>query len=149
MDPTNVVETLHAMHRGTWAETLGLVVLAASRDEVRAEVEILPRHLQPFGIVHGGVHASIVESVASIGAALDAMARGKTSVGLDNATSFVRAVRSGKLHAVGTPITRGRRSQLWEVTIRGDDGAVVATGRVRLLVVDPDDEVAGKALIAS
>ncbi len=140
------VAAINEMHRGTWAEIFGLHIDSATRDAVTGTVELRPHHRQPHGIVHGGVYASIVESVASIGAALDAMAKGKTVVGLDNHTSFVRAVRGGILHATGTPVTRGRRTQLWDVVLRDDAQAVVATGRVRLLVLEPDAEVAGGAL---
>ncbi|MDF2697505.1 MAG: hypothetical protein K0S65_5888 [Labilithrix sp.] len=140
---------INDMHRGTWAAELGLTVVSATRDEVTATVPVRPNHRQPHGIVHGGVYAGIIETVASIGAAVDAMAKGKNVVGLENTTSFVRAVREGTLHATGRPITRGRRTQLWEVTIRNDEGAIAATGRVRLLVLDQDAEVAGGALGSS
>ncbi len=134
------------MHRGTFAGELGIVTEAASRDGVTASVVVRPNHRQPQGIVHGGVYTAIVETLASIGAAADALESGKNVVGLENHTSFVRAVREGTLHAEAKPITRGRRSQVWEVTIRNDESAIVATGRVRLLVLDPDAEVAGRAL---
>lgn len=136
---------INAVHADTWAgpRALGLVLTSATRDEVTGTVVVGDRHRQPHGIVHGGVYASIIESVASIGAALDAMANGKTAVGLDNQTSFVRAVREGTLHARATPITRGRRTQLWEVAITNDAKETVATGRVRLLVLDPEATVAG------
>ncbi|MBX3263028.1 MAG: PaaI family thioesterase [Labilithrix sp.] len=134
------------MHQGTWAGELGLVVASATRDEVTATLEVRPTHRQPQGIVHGGVYAGVIETLASIGAALDAMGNGKNVVGLENHTSFVRAVRAGTLHAVATPITRGRRTQLWDVVVRNDERAVVATGRVRLLVLEADAEVAGTAL---
>lgn len=62
---------------------------------------------------------------------------GKTVVGLDNQTSFIRAPREGMLTATGTPVTRGRCTQLWDVVIRDQAGQTIATGRVRLLVVDP------------
>jgi len=137
---------VNLMHRGTFAGEIGIVTQAASRDGVTATVEVRPNHRQPQGIVHGGVYTSIVETLASIGAAADALESGKNVVGLENHTSFVRAVREGTLHAQATPITRGRRSQVWEVTIRNDEAAIVATGRVRLLVLDPDAEVAGRSL---
>lgn len=134
------------MHQGTFAGELGLVVTSATRDEVTATFEIGPRHRQPQGIVHGGVYATVIESLASVGAALDAMTKGKNVVGLENHTSFVRAARDGTLHAVARPITRGRRSQLWEVVIRNEAQAIVATGRVRLLALEPEAEVAGRGL---
>ena len=134
------------MHVGTWAGEMGLRLLSATRDEVTATLEIRPAHLQPHGIVHGGVYAGIIESLASIGAALDAMAHGKTVVGLENHTSFVRAVREGTLRATARPLTRGRRTQAWEVSLADGAGALVATGRVRLLVLEPEASVAGEKI---
>jgi 1,4-dihydroxy-2-naphthoyl-CoA hydrolase len=74
------------------------------------------------------------------------MTRTSSVVGLENHTSFVRAVRDGTLRATATPITRGRRSQLWEVVVRDAGGKTVATGRVRLLVLEAGAEVAGSGL---
>ncbi|NUP07906.1 MAG: PaaI family thioesterase [Polyangiaceae bacterium] len=146
MDPVAIAEQINALQKQTFAGDLGIVVVSATRDSVTATLEVRPGHRQPQGIVHGGVYATFIESVASIGAALDAMPQGKNVVGLENHTSFVRAVREGTLHAVATPVTRGRRSQLWDVVIRNDEQAVAATGRVRLLVLDPEAQVAGTEL---
>ena len=137
---------INAVHRGTWAGGLGLEVTSATRDGVTGTVLVTPAHCQPQGIVHGGVYASIVESLASVGAALDAMTNGCSIVGLENQTSFVRAVRGGTLHGRATPVTRGRRTQLWDVVILDDAQKVAATGRVRLLVLDASSEVAGEKL---
>ena len=64
-------------------------------------------------------------------------------VGLENHTSFLRAVRSGKLRAVAKPLTRGRRSQVWEGSVYDEEGRLAATGRVRLLVLEPETDLAG------
>lgn len=146
MEAIDAAPLINQMHQETWAGEVGIVVTSATRDAVEATVAVEPKHRQPQGIVHGGVYASIIESLASIGAALDAMAHGKSVVGLENHTSFVRAVREGTLHARATPLTRGRRTQAWEVTIRNDAGAIAATGRVRLLVLEPEADVAGAEL---
>jgi uncharacterized protein (TIGR00369 family) len=129
-----------------WDELLGLRILRASRDEVVAEYEVDPRHHQLYGIVHGGVHSSAVESVCSTGAGIDAMASGRSVVGLENHTSFVRAVRSGKITIRAMPITRGRRSQLWEAVARDEQGRIVSTGRVRLICLEPSAALAGEAV---
>ncbi len=136
-------ETLNQARDG-WSGAMGLRFLRATRDEVVAELEIGPQHLQPYGIVHGGVYAGIVETLASSGAALDSLARGSSVVGLDNHTSFLRATRAGKLHATAIPLTRGRRTQLWEGRVVDDEGRLVATGRVRLLCLEPGAVVAGE-----
>lgn len=125
-------------HRDGWCTANGLHFVSVSGEEVVAEWTVGPAHLQAYGIVHGGVHCGVIETLASVGAAVHAMGQGRGAVGLENHTTFVRAVREGQhLRAVARPLTRGSRTQAWEATITGDDGKVVATGRVRLLCVEP------------
>src|SRR6202049_5255468 len=113
---------------------MGISITHATHDDVRAELTVSTKHLQPYGVVHGGVYCGLIETLASVGAALFALPRGQSVVGLENSTSFVRATRIGaKLHAISTPITRGRTTQVWEATIFDDEDRVVATGRGRLL----------------
>lgn len=139
----DAVQMLNAA-RGGFEVSLGLVFTRASSDEVACEVPVGPNLHQPYGMVHGGVYASIVETLASVGAALFAMPRGQTAVGLENTTSFLRAVRKGTLIGVARPLHRGRATQVWEVEIRGDDGKIAATGRVRMLCLEPGAAVAGE-----
>ena len=121
-----------------WVKEMGIVILTATPDEVTCALEVREKHHQGYGIVHGGVHAGVIETLASIGAALVAMPRGQRVVGLENNTSFIRAVRSGRLHANARPVTRGRTSQVWEVWIRDENEQLVAQGRVRLLCIDEE-----------
>jgi uncharacterized protein (TIGR00369 family) len=127
---------------------MGIRLISATRDEVVAEYEVGPQHRQPYGIVHGGVHCGAIETVCSMGAGIDAMARGQAVVGVENHTSFVRAVRSGRIRVTARPITRGRRSQLWEATARDEAGRIVSTGRVRLLCLEPGSDLAGEPVSA-
>ena len=130
-----------------WLQAMGITITRATQDEVRAELTVGQEHLQGYGIVHGGVHCGLIETLASIGAALFALPNGQSVVGLENTTSFVRAVRAGaKLHAVSTPITRGRRTQVWEARVLDEDERVIAIGRVRLLCIEPDQPLAGEKI---
>jgi len=141
-------EQLNAAPEG-WLQAMGVTITYATGDEVRAELTVGPEHLQSYGIVHGGVHCGLIESLASIGAALFALPRGLSVVGLENNTSFVRAVRAGaRLHAVSTPVTRGRRTQVWEARVLDDKDQIVATGRVRLLCLEADQALAGETVTA-
>lgn len=131
-------------HLGGFNEHLGLVFTKAGLDEVEAELEIGPEHHQPYGLVHGGVYATMVETLASTGAALNAMPQGLSAVGLDNHTSFLKAVRGGKLVGRATPIAKGRRTQVWTVQIKDDRDRLVAEGRVRLLCLEQGASIAGE-----
>jgi uncharacterized protein (TIGR00369 family) len=134
------------MHPEGWVREMGLHLSLATAEEVRCEWEVGPQHLQGYGIVHGGVHCGVIETLASVGAAAFAIPRGQAVVGLENTTSFVRAVRAGtRLHAVAVPLTRGRKSQLWEGRILDEEDRLVAIGRVRLLCLPADEALAGEA----
>ncbi|MGE2721881.1 PaaI family thioesterase [Mycolicibacterium celeriflavum] len=112
---------------------LGLTYLDLGPDGGRAELTITDKLLQPYGIVHGGVYCSIVESLASVSAAVWLADHGGGNVvGVNNNTDFLRAISSGTVTAVSTPIHRGRRQQLWQITITDDNDKLVARGQVRL-----------------
>jgi len=142
--PDNVLEMLNT-NRGGFEVAIGLVFTRASQTEVACEVPVGPHLTQPYGLVHGGVYATIVETVASVGAALVAIPRGQTTVGLENSTTFLRATRSGKLVGVATPLHTGRSTQVWEVEVR-DDTQLVAKGRVRMQCFDAGAKVGGEVL---
>jgi 1,4-dihydroxy-2-naphthoyl-CoA hydrolase len=124
-----------------WPKEMGITILTLGPDEVTCEWEVSQKHLQPYGIVHGGVHCGVIETLASLGAAMAARPRGQRVVGLENTTSFIRAVRSGKLYGRAAPVTRGRTTQVWEAWIRDEQQQIVAQGRVRLLCIDEAREI--------
>jgi 1,4-dihydroxy-2-naphthoyl-CoA hydrolase len=129
---------------GGWNRAMGLRFVRATADEVEAEWDIGPEHLQPYGIIHGGVLSGVIETLCSVGAALHAGLSNRGVVGLENHTSFIHAARSGRMRARATPLTRGRRSQLWEGTVKDENDRIIASGRVRLLCLEPDADLAGQ-----
>jgi uncharacterized protein (TIGR00369 family) len=133
---------------GGWNRIMGLSFSRVSKDEVVGELTVDEQHLQPYGIVHGGVHAGIIEAACSTGAAIAAMADGRSVVGLENSTSFIHAARGGKLIVTAAPLTRGRRTQAWEARVTDASGRILATGRVRLLCLEADADLAGKKVDA-
>jgi uncharacterized protein (TIGR00369 family) len=133
--------------RDGWSVAMGLRYVKATAEEVVGELTVGPANLQPFGIVHGGVHCGIVESLGSIGAAIFAAPRRQSVVGLENHTSFVRGVRAGTVvRGVAKPLTRGRHSQLWEVVITDPEGKLVASGRLRVLCVEQEQVIGGETV---
>jgi 1,4-dihydroxy-2-naphthoyl-CoA hydrolase len=144
-DPQDVTAMINA-NLGGWNTAMGLRFTSVTADECVGELTVAAQHLQPYGIVHGGLHCGIIEAACSTGAAVVALARGQSVVGLENATSFISAVRGGTLHVVAKPITRGRRTQVWEAVVTDDRGKTCATGRVRLICLDAGAELAGKAV---
>ena len=95
------------------------------------------RHHQPWGIVHGGLYSSVIETFATLGAYEAVRDRGLRAVGIANATDFLRPHRSGRLRVVAVPVHQGRTQQLWQVEVRRpEDDRLVARGQVRLQNID-------------
>ncbi|MEO9133797.1 MAG: PaaI family thioesterase [Jatrophihabitantaceae bacterium] len=116
---------------GAFAENIGFSVTDATPDRVVLEWDVTPALHQPYGIVHGGVYCTAIETAASIAAAVWFGDRGQV-VGVNNNTDFLRAVTDGHLVATATPLHRGRSQQLWQVAIIDEQDRVVAHGQVRL-----------------
>lgn len=117
-------------------ETLGFKVVEVAADRVVATWTAGKEHLQPFGIVHGGVYCAVNESVASIAAQFWLGDKGLV-VGVNNNTDFLRQAGAGaEVTTTGTPIHRGRRSQLWLVESADADGRLLARGQVRLAHIE-------------
>lgn len=127
-----------AAHPG-WVEAIGLDIQQVTEHLVVAQWDIDARHLQPHGIVHGGVYASVVETCCSLGA-LSAAPPGKLVVGVENHTSFLRPIRQGRLTARAIPLHAGRRAQLWECNISDGSGRLIATGRLRVVSVEAEQD---------
>jgi 1,4-dihydroxy-2-naphthoyl-CoA hydrolase len=121
---------------GTFLAALGCrfepVTAAGLQTVVTGALDVDEHHHTPWGVVHGGVWATVIESAASIGASVVVEADGQFAVGVDNVTDFLRPVRSGPIDVVARPVQIGRTLQLWQVELTDAAGKTVARGRVRL-----------------
>lgn len=112
----------------------GLELLEVTEDLVRAQVAVRDELRQPFGLVHGGVLASIAETLASLGTAVVALPEGNTAMGSSNSTSFLRPLTDGTIHARAVPRHRGRTTWVWDVEITDDAGRLCALTRMTIAV---------------
>lgn len=128
-------------YAGPFVEHLGLNLTEVAAGRVVATWTAGERHHQPYGIVHGGVHASVVETLGSVGSAVWAsehLAEGTKVVGVHNSTDFFRAVSDGDLTSTGTPVHQGRTQQLWVVETRDAQDRLVARGQLRVQNLSKD-----------
>ena len=116
---------------GPFAEHLGMRLIEVSAKKVVATWTAAVKHHQPHGIIHGGVHCSVVETLGSVGAAAWVGDRGRC-VGITNTTDFLRPASHGAMRSVATPVHQGHSQQLWVTETSDALGRLVARGQVRV-----------------
>jgi 1,4-dihydroxy-2-naphthoyl-CoA hydrolase len=117
-----------------FAEEIGVEWLNLDPDDARARIAILPKHHQPYGIVHGGVFAALAESLTSVATYGAVREEGMVAMGQANDTSFLRPIADGHANAAATPRHRGRTTWVWDVEVTDDEGRVCALSRVTIAV---------------
>lgn len=112
----------------------GLELLELGPEIARARLAVGDQHKQPFGLVHGGIYASIAEGLASFSTASVVLPQGRSASGMSNLSSFLRPVTGGTIHALATCKHAGRTTWVWEVEMTDDAGRLCATSRVTIAV---------------
>ncbi|MCT1357639.1 hotdog fold thioesterase [Rothia kristinae] len=132
--PPEVQEALPAHGIGTMAEHMGIVFeeLTAERAVARFPVE---RNTQPYGLVHGGAHVALAETLGSMAANVFAGPE-KMAVGLDVNATHQRGASSGWVTGTCTAIHLGRTLCVHEIVMTDDDGRRLSTARITNLLVD-------------
>jgi 1,4-dihydroxy-2-naphthoyl-CoA hydrolase len=120
----------------TFDALYGLEVSETTEERVRARVPVRDAVRQPMGVVHGGVFASMAESMTSMATGIAVLPDGKYAMGLSNQTSFLRPIAEGTIHAEARRRHRGRTTWVWEVDITDDDGRLCALVRMTVAVRD-------------
>jgi 1,4-dihydroxy-2-naphthoyl-CoA hydrolase len=119
----------------TLVQTLGIDILEATKDRVVARMPVQARVHQPFGLLHGGASVALAETVASIGAFLNAAENGMNAVGLEINANHLRGKRDGVVTAVAVPLHKGRSTHVWEIRISDETDQLVCISRCTLAIV--------------
>jgi len=117
----------------------GFQVTTLTPTLVEGFIDLGPEHHTPWGIVHGGVYATAVESAASLGASAAVAEAGQIAVGVTNVTDFLRPMKNGRVTVTAKPVQQGRTQQLWQVEIIDERARLIATGQLRLQNVAAPD----------
>jgi 1,4-dihydroxy-2-naphthoyl-CoA hydrolase len=115
----------------------GLELVELSDTEVRARVAVRDEIKQAYGLIHGGVYASLAESMTSLATAIGVAEEGKIAIGLSNSTSFLRPITGGSVNAQAERLHRGRTTWVWDVRFTDDAGRTCALTRMTVAVREP------------
>ena len=133
---TPTIESLEAISRETAVAWLGIEFLEVGEDFLSARVPVDARTCQPYGILHGGVSVVLAETLGSIGAA-HCVPEGYRVVGLEVNANHLKAASSGWVTGTARPFHLGRTTQVWEIRMADEAGALTCVSRLTLAVLAP------------
>ena len=123
-----------SVRRAPYPELIGMTIEALAFDSCRIELELGERHLQPFGIVHGGVLATLIDT-ATFWAAFLRLPEDAGLVNVDLKLNYLKAVAHGHLRAEGHCLRAGRQLSYAEASVFDAAGELVAHGTSTLMAL--------------
>ncbi len=132
--PTDLAR-INGWSANTMMETLGIRLTAIGNDWLQGTMPVDHRTHQPFGLLHGGASVVLAETLGSTAAMLTLDPAREVAVGLDINANHVRGVRSGSVTGTARMLHLGRTTQVWEIRIESEEGALVCISRLTMAVV--------------
>ncbi|MDW2982947.1 MAG: hotdog fold thioesterase [Rhodanobacter sp.] len=132
--PTDLAR-LNGWSTNTLMEALGIRITAVGDDWLQGTMPVDARTHQPYGLLHGGASVALAETLGSTAAMLTLDPAKELAVGLDINANHVRGVRAGTVTGTAKALHVGRTTQVWEIRIENEDGALVCIARLTMAVI--------------
>nr|ART36807.1 D448 [uncultured bacterium] len=138
MSDTSIgLAAIHKALAGMFPETLGIKILEATRERIKAELPVTRALCTVPGILHGGAIMAFADTLGAVGTTLN-LAAGAGTTTIESKTNFFAAgLEGGKVIGECTPLHRGKRTQVWQTQVRREDGTLVAQITQTQMVLEP------------
>jgi len=120
-------------HNGGLGKLLGISFLAATKDEVRAELPVGATHMTADDVVHGGVIMALADCTGAYGAVLN-MPAGCTTATIESKTNFLRRGRGGLVRAAASPLHVGRKLSVWRTRVSRGDAVIAEVTQTQIYI---------------
>ena len=134
LNPAYLQQLYELVNTSPFPSHLPMRIVEVAAESARVELEIDRCHLQPFGIVHGGVIATLVDT-ATFWAGFGPIPEDAGLVNIDLKLNYLQTVTRGRLTALGRSIRAGRTISYCEAEVRSEDGSLIAHGTSTLMVL--------------
>lgn len=129
------LEALQAQAKNTLVEHLGIQYVEIGDDFVKAKMPVDKRTHQPMGLLHGGAHVVLAETLGSMAANLCLDSTKEYALGLDINSNHLKAIKSGFVIGTAKPIHIGGKTQVWEIKIHDGNGNLLNISRLTMMVL--------------
>jgi 1,4-dihydroxy-2-naphthoyl-CoA hydrolase len=126
---------INSWSANTMMETLGIRITAVGDDWLQGTMPVDHRTHQPYGLLHGGASVVLAETLGSTAAMLTLDPDQELAVGLDINANHLRGVRNGTVTGTAKALHLGRTTQVWEIRIENEEGALVCISRITMAVI--------------
>ena len=127
---------IQGLLKNNMAESLGIEITEITSDSVKGKMPVDHRTKQSMNILHGGASAALAETLGSIASNLIVDTAKYACVGLDINANHLRPVSGGFVFAEAKPIHIGKKTQVWSIEIKNDQGKMVCISRLTMAVIE-------------
>ena len=130
---------LREIGKDTIAEDIGMEITEVNEGVVKGRLPVDARTHQPYGLLHGGASVVLAETLGSVGSHMLVHKQGKSAMGIEVNANHVKGVKSGWVHGTANLVHRGGRLHVWSIDIRDEEGDLVCTSRLTVMIVPRRD----------
>ena len=145
---SQLLSKMNALLKATLCDSLGMEIIECSEGRLVATMPVDGRTHQVVGLLHGGASVALAETIASLGGYFLVAHEGLAVVGQEINANHLRAVTQGTVRGVGEIIFKGRRSQVWGVSIFDDADRLICVSRCTLAVIENNSDDSLRKLFA-
>lgn len=120
----------------TMVDHIGIKFTAIGDDFLEASMPVDHRTKQPMGLLHGGANVVLAETLGSVASSLTIDLKKQSCVGLEINANHLKSVKEGKVIGIAKPIHLGRTTQVWEIKIHNEAGALCCISRITMAILD-------------
>ena len=129
------LDSLAFRSKDTLVEHLGIEYLELGDNFIKARMPVDNRTRQPMGLLHGGAHVVLAESLGSLAANLCLDTMQEYALGLDINSNHIKAVRDGFVTGIAQPIHIGSKTQVWEIKIYDEKDNLLNISRLTMMIM--------------
>ncbi|HRN95219.1 MAG: hotdog fold thioesterase [Chitinophagales bacterium] len=130
------LEVLNGWRGKGASDTMGIEMIDAGLDFLKAKMPVDERTRQPFGILHGGASCVLAETLGSVAGSLCVEYGKQIVVGLEINANHIRPAKEGWVYGTVKPLHLGNTTQVWEIKITNEEDKLVCISRLTLAVKD-------------
>lgn len=120
----------------TMIEAIGIEITEVTPNSLKGRMPVDSRTVQPMRILHGGASVALAETLGSIASGFVVDISKQLCVGLEINANHLRPASSGYVYGEAKPIHLGKKTHVWSIEIKNEEGKMVCISRLTMSIID-------------